>query len=461
MANTANYDWPLPSPRGIQISEVAKIATSLIAIDAKLKSTETALSTHKHKFADLLEKPTTLGGYGITDGMTATEIADAIQQAISNLVNGSGAALDTLKELADALGNDPDFAANVSTALGVRVRVDAATNFSLAQRAQGRANIDALGTVDRGATGGVASLDSGGKVPTAQLPALTTTATVGAAIAGANAKTTPDDGDFFTGVAVGGGTTMFKATWANIRSALQSVFDGRYLQLSGGILSNSLQIIRSSVGFLALLDIRNSGAGDVAMRMAGGGRDFSGQHIEIGQRANGDLFLWNGAGVQVTFSKSGVLASSGDLTAGGSGWVYSGASGGLRSSMRPDRVVVGGGGTLFTDGNTGGPKWEPWGSFYAFEAISNRIEARSYDRTRDYLLSEQVPVGGYVLARFMGNPGTNNPQSIGGGDLAWSNVDCLEGGRINYGTWAPSGVHYTNGRSSSPANRTTSFKRIG
>lgn len=154
------------------MEEVAKIATSLIAIDAKLKSTETALSTHKHKFADLLEKPTTLGGYGITDGMTATEVAAAIQQAISDLVNGSGAALDTLKELADALGNDPQFATTVGKALGLRVRVDDAQSFTLAQKAQGRSNLDALGTVDKGKAGGVASLDGSGKVPSAQLPAM-------------------------------------------------------------------------------------------------------------------------------------------------------------------------------------------------------------------------------------------------------------------------------------------------
>ena len=154
------------------MEEVAKIAASLIAVDAKLRSAETALSTHKHKFADLLERPTTLGGYGITDGMTATEVAAAVQQAVSDLVNGSGAALDTLKELADALGNDPQFATTVSNALALRIRVDAAQSFSLAQKAQGRSNLDALGIVDKGKADGVASLDGSGKVPSAQLPAM-------------------------------------------------------------------------------------------------------------------------------------------------------------------------------------------------------------------------------------------------------------------------------------------------
>lgn len=227
MANTANYNWPLPSPSGLQMNEVAKIATSFSAIDTKIKSFETSFTNHKHKFADLEDKPTTLGGYGITDGMTAEEVAQAIKKAVDDLVNGSGSALDTLKELADALGNDPEFATTVGNALGVRVRVDAPSAFTAAQKAQGRANLDALGFVDKGKADGVASLDSTGKVPTAQLPALTTTATVGAAMAGANGKAAPADGDFFAGVEAGG-STMFKTTWANIKATLKAYFDAIY-----------------------------------------------------------------------------------------------------------------------------------------------------------------------------------------------------------------------------------------
>ncbi|ELT47712.1 hypothetical protein [Brucella intermedia] len=222
MANTVNYNWPLPSPSGIQMNEVAKIATSFTAIDTKIKSFETSFSNHKHKFADLEDKPTTLGGYGITDGMTAEEVAQAIKKAVDDLVNGSGSALDTLKELADALGNDPEFATTVGNALGVRVRVDAAQTFTLAEKKRGRDNIEAVGIADKGKPDGVASLDSTGKVPTAQLPALTTTATVGAAMAGANGKATLDDGDFLGGV-LAGGSTMFKITWANLKAAITSL----------------------------------------------------------------------------------------------------------------------------------------------------------------------------------------------------------------------------------------------
>lgn len=70
---------------------------------------------------------------------------------------------------------------------------------------------------------GVAPLGADSKVPLANLPALTTTATVGAAVAAANGKSTPDDGDFFAGVAAGS-SAMFKTTWANIKSALDVLF---------------------------------------------------------------------------------------------------------------------------------------------------------------------------------------------------------------------------------------------
>ncbi|WP_175415495.1 MULTISPECIES: hypothetical protein [Agrobacterium tumefaciens complex] len=88
---------------------------------------------------------------------------------------------------------------------------------------------------------GVAPLGPDAKVPQANLPALTTTATVGAAVAGANGKATPDDGDFFAGVAAGA-STMFKTTWGNIKVALTTLFDGRYLKLIGGTLTGNLQI---------------------------------------------------------------------------------------------------------------------------------------------------------------------------------------------------------------------------
>jgi hypothetical protein len=56
---------------------------------------------------------------------------------------GVPAALDTLDELAAALGDDANYAATITTALGTRVRVDAAQGFTAGEQTQGRANIGA------------------------------------------------------------------------------------------------------------------------------------------------------------------------------------------------------------------------------------------------------------------------------------------------------------------------------
>ncbi|WP_347403474.1 phage tail protein [Pseudomonas piscis] len=61
--------------------------------------------------------PTTLAGYGITDAFTKPETSAAINQAVAALVAAAPGALDTLKELADALGNDPNFATTMTNAL--------------------------------------------------------------------------------------------------------------------------------------------------------------------------------------------------------------------------------------------------------------------------------------------------------------------------------------------------------
>jgi hypothetical protein len=78
-------------------------------------------------------------------GNNTTRIATTafVSTALANLVASSPAALDTLNELAAALGNDANFAATTATALGNRVRVDtAAQGLDSTQRSNARANID-------------------------------------------------------------------------------------------------------------------------------------------------------------------------------------------------------------------------------------------------------------------------------------------------------------------------------
>ena len=98
---------------------------------------------------------------GIDDGVTSgastwssNKISSEISGAISGLVGGAGAALDTLKELADALGNDPSFATTIATQIANRVRFEEAQVLTEPQKATacsniGAASLDATGDLDR------------------------------------------------------------------------------------------------------------------------------------------------------------------------------------------------------------------------------------------------------------------------------------------------------------------------
>ncbi|MVA17402.1 hypothetical protein GOZ94_00390 [Agrobacterium vitis] len=80
---------------------------------------------------------------GLVAALAAKATPADISAAISSLVNSSPAALDTLSELATALGNDPNFATATATALGNRLRVDtAAQGLDATQKSNGRANLD-------------------------------------------------------------------------------------------------------------------------------------------------------------------------------------------------------------------------------------------------------------------------------------------------------------------------------
>lgn len=90
--------------------------------DSQLFKAVQAVQAAASTWAKITGKPTTRDGFSITDVFTKTETSSAIQTAISALVASSPAALDTLKELATALGNDPNFATTMTTALGERVK---------------------------------------------------------------------------------------------------------------------------------------------------------------------------------------------------------------------------------------------------------------------------------------------------------------------------------------------------
>ena len=134
---------------------------SLAAAQGSLSALNTTAKTSL--VAAINELLTLMGGAGAViddlagDGNTgvtwsADKIFDSIEAAkaaVKNeLVNGAGAALDTLNELAAALNNDPSFATTIAGEIANRVRFDAAQVLTSPQQAQARDNIGAAAAAD-------------------------------------------------------------------------------------------------------------------------------------------------------------------------------------------------------------------------------------------------------------------------------------------------------------------------
>lgn len=143
----AALDGKAASSHGHAVAEVTGLQT---ALDGK------AATSHTHTTAQVTGLDTALAGkaaashthaVGDVSGFTA-----AVDARVQLVVDAAPAALDTLNELAAAIGDDANFAATVNTALTNRVRVDAAQALSGPQQAQARANIGAVAAADIGNT---------------------------------------------------------------------------------------------------------------------------------------------------------------------------------------------------------------------------------------------------------------------------------------------------------------------
>ena len=106
--------------------------TSLVAAINELKTAISSIGT------PLVINDSTTNS---TEVWSSTKVAAAITQAKSDLVNGAGTALDTLQELATALGNDANFASTVTTGLSLRLRFDTAQTLTAEQKTQACANL--------------------------------------------------------------------------------------------------------------------------------------------------------------------------------------------------------------------------------------------------------------------------------------------------------------------------------
>ena len=101
--------------------------------------------------------PNASGTIALTSDLSTYATESYVGTQIANLVASSPAALDTLNELAAALGNDAAFSTTVSTALGNRLRVDINTQgLSATLQGYGRTNLG-LGTAATSNTGDFAA----------------------------------------------------------------------------------------------------------------------------------------------------------------------------------------------------------------------------------------------------------------------------------------------------------------
>ena len=95
---TANFAWQLPDSSNALSYDVLRIINALNAIDA-----------------DVALRPTT------------TVVDSKIATAIANLVDTSPATLDTLNELAAALGDDPNFSTTMTNAIAAKLALTGGT----------------------------------------------------------------------------------------------------------------------------------------------------------------------------------------------------------------------------------------------------------------------------------------------------------------------------------------------
>lgn len=92
---------------------------------AALSITESQISNLRNyltsvAFADLTTTPTTLSGYGIIDVYTSTQVDSAISTAVNSILDGAPELLDTLNEIAAAVGDDPNFITTINNAVNLK-----------------------------------------------------------------------------------------------------------------------------------------------------------------------------------------------------------------------------------------------------------------------------------------------------------------------------------------------------
>ncbi len=238
--NTPNRNYPIPDenaePDESVTDAVVKARDAILMIDADILAILTALNgkaamAHTHSISDVEGLSLALLGKMAADktfkldDLTDVDGADDAQTGYVLVKTPGG--LWVAQAASSALGDH---------------------NHTIAEVINLGAELTARQSVsEKGQAAGYASLDASGKVPTTQIPS----SVVGAAMAGGQATTTPADGDRFAGV-LAGAATVFYTTWANIKTALSSLFVAK----AGDTMTGPLTI--------------NQGAGAATLTLNGG-----------------------------------------------------------------------------------------------------------------------------------------------------------------------------------------------
>ena len=139
--------------------------TNKTSVVAAINEVRSQVTTAGAQINDTTASTTTVYSSSKTDGN--------ISAAVAALVGTVPETLNTLDELAAALGDDPNAITSINTALGNRVRFDAAQTLTAPQAAQARSNIAAgtsslvLGTTPGTAADGADPRLSDARTPTA------------------------------------------------------------------------------------------------------------------------------------------------------------------------------------------------------------------------------------------------------------------------------------------------------
>ncbi|MEY9575866.1 hypothetical protein ABIE88_003442 [Bradyrhizobium diazoefficiens] len=237
-------------------------------------------------------------GYGIRDnaGVIETKSSGAawspvattayVSSAVANLVGSAPSTLDTLNELAAALGNDASFSTTVSAALGNRLRVDTnAQGLDATQQSNGRTNLG---------LGNAATQNVG--------------TTAGTVAAGNDSRFTAGA---FTTLTVGG-----SAVWhaGNFNPAAYLPLGGS--TMTGRIVGATLPLVMSGDGTNnGSFTCRASGTGDSAL--AGLTFHNDSYAVKLGVRHDGYVGLggWSRAAWSWYSAPDGSMVASGNISA--------------------------------------------------------------------------------------------------------------------------------------------------